>query len=275
MKFFFPLSMFLLIGTGAAHAASIEQRDAAVPPALIGTIGCTHTRAMLVQEFAGQMQLTKRGATGNYTAQQVRAIMTGVDETIEQFCRLLAAKTAATRRANLDLLESDEHWKSLLADPNGVTWLRTNGQFLAAIESLYILSQLGAKLSPAGAASLRPTPELAKSMDEMKLYAFTDEESAARSLLAMPGKRAPLAGMLPARFDVTRLAQMEATTRTTGTPLLRRHRFDMQRVDTAKSTTLRELSQAEEKELATAMNTAVARLGALAKKYAPAAARGN
>jgi hypothetical protein len=39
----------------------------------------------------------------------------------------------------------------------------------------------------------------------MKLYTLTDEEGAARSLLAMPASRPCLAAVLHARFDVARL----------------------------------------------------------------------
>ena len=265
------LAGLLLLSAGAVQAADMPARDAVVPPALLGAIGCSHTRAMLVQEFAGQMGMTRRGTVSNYSPQQVRDIMNGVDATIEQFCSLLAAKTAATQRANLEALTSNAQWKNTLADPAAVAWLRTNSQFLAEIESLYILSQLGGKLAPASAedARLQQTPALLKAMNEMKFYAFTDDESAARSLLAMPDKRAHLAAVLPARFDVARLAKIEEATRTAGTPFLRRYRFDMPKVDTAKSTTVRALSQAEEQELMVAMNVAVERLKALAKKYAP------
>lgn len=264
----------LLAATGAVHAAATDVRDAVAPPALLGTIGCSHTRATLVQEFAGQMNMTRRGRAGNYSPQQVREIMNGVDETIEQFCRLLAVKTAATQRANLAFMTENAQWKATLADPAAVAWLRTNSQFLAEIESLYILFQLGDRLYPGNAenTSLQRTPALLKLMDETKFYAFTDEESAARSLLAMPDKRAYLAAVLPVRFDVGRLAQLEAATRAAGTPFLRRYRFDMPRADTAKSRTLRALSPAEEQELEVAMNTAVARLKAIAQRYAPAAA---
>jgi len=272
------LAGLLLLSAGAVQAADMPARDAVVPPALLGAIGCSHTRAMLIQEFAGQMGITKRGTARSYSPQQVREIMNGVDTTIEQFCSLLAVKTAATQRANLEALTSNAQWKSTLADPAAVAWLRTNSQFLAEIESLYILSQLGGKLAPASAgdAKLQQTPALLNAMNEMKFYAFTDDESAARSLLAMPDKRAHLAAVLPARFDVARLAKIEEATRTAGTPFLRRYRFDMPKVDTAKSTTVRALSQAEEKELMVAMNVAVERLKALAKQYAPAeAARGK
>lgn len=263
-----------LLVHGAVHAAGVPLRDAVVPPVLIGAIGCTHTRTMLVQEFAGQMGITPRGKTATYSPQQVLEIVTGVDAAIEQFCGLLAAKTAATQRANLELLTSNEQWKNTLADPAAVAWLHTNSQFLAEIESLYILSQLGGKLLPGGAGQgrLQQATALRNLTNEMKFYAFTDAESAARSLLAMPDQRAHLAAVLPARFDVARLAKLEESTRAAGTPFLRRYRFDMPKVDTAKSTALRALSQAEEKELVAAMHVAVARLTALAKQYAPAQA---
>ncbi|HEX8476864.1 MAG TPA: hypothetical protein VF663_00940 [Telluria sp.] len=285
--FFYRRSRRWLIGIAllagsAVHAAGAPLpsplRDEVVPPALIGTIGCSHTRAMLVQDFAGQVGLTQRGKTARYSPQQVRAIMNGVDATIEQFCSLLALKTAATQRANLEFLTSNEKWRNTLADPAAVAWLRTNSQFLAEIESLYLLSQLGGKLAPGTGddARLQRSPAFQDAMDGMKFFAFTDEESAARSLLAMPASRAHLAAVLPARFDVARLAAREQATRTAGTPFLRRYRFDMAKVDTAKSTTIRQLTQAEEKELTAAMNVAVARLKALAKQYAPAgAARSN
>jgi hypothetical protein len=259
-----------LFAHGAVHAAGVPLRDAVVPPVLIGAIGCTHTRTMLVQEFAGQMGMTQRGKTATYSPQQVRDIVTGVDAAIEQFCSLLAAKSAATQQANLEFLNSNAQWKNTLADPSAVAWLRTNSAFLAEIESIYILSQLGAKLLPANPerASLQRTPALRDAMNAMRFYAFTEEESAARSLLAMPDQRVHLSAVLPARFDVARLAKVEEATRTAGTPFLRRYRFDMPKVDTAKSTTIRALSPAEEQGLMAAMNSAVARLKALAKQYA-------
>jgi hypothetical protein len=62
---------------------------------------------MLVQELAGQVGITQRGKTAGYSLQQVRAIMDGVDAMVGQFCSLLALKTAATQRANLEFLSSN------------------------------------------------------------------------------------------------------------------------------------------------------------------------
>jgi hypothetical protein len=39
-------------------------------------------------------------------------------------------------------------WRNTLADPAEVAWLRTDSQFLAEIESLYLLSQFGGELVP-------------------------------------------------------------------------------------------------------------------------------
>lgn len=268
------LAALVLAGAGNAHAAGPDARDILTPPVLVEAMRCSAPRYVLMNGFFEQLHLPRRGLAGHYTAQQARDMMTGVDNIVTQYCRVMDAQMAARTAVDPGSLTSSPFWTEVQGDDNALQWLRLNSQFLAEIESLHMLVMFGSKLYPGGADPMPPsTPELQQVAADAAVVSMDDEQRDGRLLLysvaAAPGFRE----VLPARLDIDSLAHIEAMTRTTGTAVLQRHHVSLATVQPAMQD-LRAASPEEKRALQKAEQAAKKALAALAKKYAlPASGR--
>lgn len=203
-------------------------------------------------------------------------MMDGLDAITERLCRDILPISAGIAVADIRT-SSDVTWGPAQADGNFLEWMHRNSLFLAEIESLNLWAQLGSKLYPGDDHDKPPesTPEQEKGVDGAVMTSLNEEERDGRILLYLFGKEDRLAKILPSRFDVRRLAQLEEQTRTSGFPILRHYmiNFAFEKVELK---TVREPSPSEKHDIAVARHNAAVSTEALARKFAlPYAERNN
>lgn len=259
----------LLCSFTLTQAAGVTPRDIVMPPALSDGLTCSQVSWMLAEKFYERLNVPYQDGKVHYSVQQARAMVTGLDELIIPMCRALNTEMAPTQRLTLGFLDTDEDWKRLLADPKGAAWLRENSTFLAEIEPVYVLYFTANRLTPdpTQVKKLRPSDDEIFDLRTAEILSFTREEAETRAQLADPAKRARLAALLPARFDIARLARMEEKTRLAGLPFLERYLMRLGGHKMDEKTTLREPTKAEMQASDAADNIANSRIDALVKQY--------
>jgi len=113
------------------------------------------------------------------------------------------------------------------------------------------------------------SPSMRALLKEIRLVSLTDDEARARFVLATLLEHKSFRDMVPARFDLDRLARIEAKTRRLGLQLVRRYGIDLHAVYDSR-TRLLVLSVDERlgvPAVAGAVRTASAQVTALAARY--------
>ena len=113
------------------------------------------------------------------------------------------------------------------------------------------------------------SPGMRALLKEIRLVSLTDDEARARFVLATLLEHKSFRDMIPARFDLDRLARIEAKTRRLGLQLVRRYGIDLHAVYDSR-TRLLVLSVDERlgvPAVASAVRTASAQVTALAARY--------
>jgi len=113
------------------------------------------------------------------------------------------------------------------------------------------------------------SPSMRALLKEIRLVSLTDDEARARFVLATLLEHKSFRDMIPARFDLDRLARIEAKTRRLGLQLVRRYGIDLHAVYDSR-TRLLVLSVDERlgvPAVASAVRTASAQVTALAARY--------
>lgn len=113
------------------------------------------------------------------------------------------------------------------------------------------------------------SPSMRALLKEIRLVSLTDDEARARFVLATLLEHKSFRDMIPARFDLDRLARIEAKTRRLGLQLVRRYGIDLHAVYDSR-TRLLVLSVDERlgvPAVAGAVRTASAQVTALAARY--------
>lgn len=113
------------------------------------------------------------------------------------------------------------------------------------------------------------SPSMRALLKEIRLVSLTDDEARARFVLATLLEHKSFRDMIPARFDLDRLARIEAKTRRLGLQLVRRYGIDLRAVYDTRTRML--VLSVDERlgapAVAGAVRTASAQVRALAARY--------
>jgi hypothetical protein len=239
-----------------------------VPPQLERALHCSGLRYVMVETFFSHLSIPRSGTAGNYSAQQVRAMVDGVDRIVERLCSQVTPIALQERRIDINSY-SEKAWQPLLVDEKAMQWVRENSALLAELEPISLYMSFGSKLYPSTGADAPPAPSTELDTVEAGVGAtsLTDDERAARMGLYLFGKSPRLATILPSRFDIARLARLEEASRTQGVPILRRYRVDLasERPDFKKA---RDLLETEKRAIWQAQHDATESLEVLARQFA-------
>lgn len=191
----------------------------------LGMTGTRLLQALRPDPAGGPAPLSRR---------QVREIAAGYDAINLRLCAAVTPMPAAqadwvrSYRQHGAVLASPR-LDAFLADPLAMRWaalaahFRTELLMLSAVVELE-LGLRGDAFNP-GTAPLvdLQAPAIQQLLREIRLVSLTDDEARARFVLATLPRHRSFRDMMPARFDLDRLARIEAKTRRLGLGFVRRH----------------------------------------------------
>ncbi|UVW29792.1 hypothetical protein [Massilia sp. H6] len=280
----------------AACAAALLALGAALPAAAASPAGVVNvilTSRFLEQDRCdklglvsiGLLQGLHRGVGVNkhpeLTAAQVRQIASRYVDINDQLCNsitpLFAAHDAWARnygklaRATL----TNAGWDAFLADDHAVKWAGIAARFRSELIALNNAIDLVLALRP---DAFDPDAKLLRALqprqrsalrDEIRRVSLTEDEAKLRFLLATAHGQHKLGEMLPERFELGRLAAIEAATRRLGLQFVERYHIDFDEL--YPPSTRLQLFTAEhpalQPKLDLSVRTATARLKALVSTY--------
>ncbi|MFC0250692.1 hypothetical protein [Massilia consociata] len=213
--------------------------------------------------------------------QQVREIATRYVEINEQLCDAITPVLSGTdawarvydKYAGSTL--SDKAWARFLADERAMKWAAITAQFRTELIALNSAINLAMALRPdafnpdAKRLHNLHLPETRKLLADIRRVSLTDEEAKVRFALASLHDQPAFREMLPARFNVVRLAGIEARTREIGLHLVNKHEVHLEDLYNARTRMLlftRE-NDALELKLDATIRTATTQIKALVSKY--------
>jgi hypothetical protein len=216
------------------------------------------------------------------TRAQVRAIAAGYDAINLQLCAavtpLVSDRSAWVRSyARHATVLASPRLNAFMADELATRWAAIAAGLRAELVMLDSAIELelalrGDAFNP-GTAPLvdLQSPPMRALLKEIRLVSLTDEEARARFVLATLLGHKSFRDMVPARFDLDRLARIEAKSRRLGLQFVRRHGIDLR---AAYDTRTRLLVLSIDDRLrppavANAVRTASAQVTALASRYQP------
>jgi hypothetical protein len=216
------------------------------------------------------------------TRAQVREIAAGYDAINLQLCAavtpLVSDRGAWVRSyARHGAALASPRLNAFMADGLAMQWAAIAAGLRAELVMLDSVMQLelglrGDAFNP-GTAPLADlqSPRMRALLKEIRLVSLTDEEARARFVLAALLEQKSFRDMIPARFDLERLARIEAKTRRLGLQFVHRYGIDLR---TVYDTRTRMLVLAVDERLgvpavANAVRTASAQVRALAFRYRP------
>jgi len=240
----------------------------------LGMIG-----TQLLQEVRRQPVMGRQAVP---TRAQVRDIAAGYDAINLQLCAavtpLLADKSNWVRSyARHGAVLASPRLNAFMADELAMRWAAIAAGLRAELVMLDSVMQValglrGDAFNP-GTAPLvdLQSPRMRALLKEIRLVSLTDEEARARFVLATLLGHKSFRDMIPARFDLDRLARIEAKTRRLGLQFVRRYGIDLRAV---YDTRTRLLVLAVDERLrvpavAGAVRMAGAQVTALASRYRP------
>lgn len=167
-------------------------------------------------------------------------------------------------------------FERFLADPLAVKWAGIAARLRTELVSLGRIIDLELAIDPRAfnpdatvpAHDLR-SPAMRKLMEEILLVSLTREEAKTRFLLATLHAQPTFREMLPARFDIERLARIEAKTRELGLPFIHGYHLRLEPAFDARTRTLMFTDEQAQPgaRLDGAIRAATAQVKALAGRY--------
>lgn len=237
----------------------------------LGLTGTRLLRALRPDPAGGPAPLSRR---------QVREVAAGYDIINLRLCAAVtpmpARHAAWVRGYRLHgAVLASPRLDAFLADPLAMRWaalaaaFRTELLMLSAVVELE-LGLRGDAFNP-GATPLvdLQAPAIQQLLREIRLVSMTDDEARARFVLATLPRHRTFRDMMPARFDLDRLARIEAKTRRLGLGFVRRHDLKLAALyDTRMRLLLLEIDeQARVPAVAAAIGAAQREAGMLAARY--------
>lgn len=263
-----PSQLLVSIGFGLLAQSSFaqggnDQLNIVFPPELVSAIRCSSIRTVYSDLVLQGLSPRGRNSTPSYSAGQVKEIITELDDIATQLCKQIDATAGRTFTAKKQGL-TDPGWQRVVADDKARQWLTVNALFLAEVDSIGTYAAFASKLHPPK-TSPRPPSKERDVAQELKIVSMTDGQVMSRGMLQFFGADDHLGRVLPARFDVKRLASLEAKTRAIGVKLLAQHSVSLS--DTPHMLRPDTLDPKMDKSLATAERNAQTRLQKLVEKY--------
>lgn len=261
----------MLVGLGMAAPGSVAggvKQEIGYPPELVSAVRCTGMRFFFIETVMQGLKPRMTAKPVTYTVKQAKEIVTELDDISQQFCKRMDAAIGTEFESDGRGFADDPLWQGFLADEKARRWLHVNALLLAEIEPMYDYINLANALNPPdGSRPPPPEAEMTKLSKEIDAVSLTKNQEMARGILHYFGDEPRLGQILPARFDLKRLVQIEAKTRAIGVTLLGKRFLNLEtqsrkmRADYSKASTQTSVKAAE--------RDAKARLDKLVSKYAP------
>lgn len=263
--------LLILLLLGAAAPSSFAQgaaQEIGYPPELVSAVRCTGMRFFFIEIVMQGLKPRMTPKPATYTVTQVKEIVTELDDISQQFCKRMDAAIGTEFKPDGKGLADDRQWQRFLADDKARRWLHVNALFLAEIEPMFDYINLANALSPSQESPPPPSAEESqKLIKEIDLVSLTKNQTMARGMLHYFGAEPRLHQILPARFDLKRLVQIEAKTRAIGVPLLEKYFLSLEKQSRQMKADVSQGST--QTSIKTAERDAMGRLDKLVNKYAP------
>lgn len=218
------------------------------------------------------------GTQAQLSRTQVRDLALQIDQIASSHCRTVAPMLRKDEALARDYERAKSarigrEWDRFLADGSATKWAAISADFRTELVALRNLVNLETTLrddvfNPDSRKRIDPSsPTFKQLMNDIRKVSLTKSEADTRFFIAIAANDRAFREILPARFDLERLIQIEAKTRQIGLQLIDLYKVDFERLYDDKTRNALSAQGKSTPQQKKAVRDAEAQIAALAQQY--------